>query len=123
MRLSIRARNCDLGESFTNRIEKAVVKLGTHTTIDEARVGVQHEPSESPPFQVTLHLVAPGPDFYSEAHDHTPEAALEKALHQAGCKIRHRTEKRARRRRSELNKTTATQNSRVAGVARVGNGR
>lgn len=65
--------------------------------IDQARVRLVRHRDRSPAFQVSIHLVTPGPDLFADAADHTLDAAFAKALAELDGTLAERGAKRARR--------------------------
>jgi ribosome-associated translation inhibitor RaiA len=71
--------------------------IATRRQIDEARVRLARHRDLSPAFQVSIHLVTPGPDLFADASDHTMQAAFDKALAELDGTLAERVAKRAKR--------------------------
>ena len=67
--------------------------------IDEAIVKVTRHAEASPPWEIFIHLVTPGPDLTATTRDHTLAAALAKNLAELEDILDAREAKRAARRR------------------------
>jgi len=88
--------------SLTAWIEQQLGELGKTRQIDEARVVIERQLEASPPFNVSAHLVTPGPDVFAEASDHTLRAALQKTMAQLTANIGQLREKRIGRTRNSV---------------------
>lgn len=102
MKLILTHRHHQPSPSFTALVKERLEALREALQIDEARVLIERRLDASPAFQVTAHLVTPGPDVVEEAVDHTLRAAMGKMFGKLEFHIGHRHEKRARRVRSNL---------------------
>ena len=109
MKTLIKHINSKPSASFTAHLEKQLGLFTDIRQIDEALVTLEHRPEASPAYRVALHLVTPGPDFSSEAVDHTLRAALTKAVSDLMDKIQDREINRIRRIRSNLQLPAALQ--------------
>jgi ribosome-associated translation inhibitor RaiA len=98
MKLTLSHRNHVPSKSIIEMIENELKSLQPDLQIDEARVRLERSLTDSPPFSVSFHLVAPGPDVIVKSSDHTLRAAILKAFRRISGKIGHRQVKRARRR-------------------------
>lgn len=78
-------------------VAAGLAPLAGRRKIDEARVRLIRHHDRSPAFEVSIHLVTPGPDLFAAAADHTLEAAFGKALAGLGGTLAERGAKRARR--------------------------
>jgi ribosome-associated translation inhibitor RaiA len=85
-------------KKITARLERIL----SRRRIDEARVTIGNHPECSPPFVVAMHLVTPGPDLFAQARDHTPEAAMRKAVSKIEEDILQREMKRETRGKSRI---------------------
>jgi ribosome-associated translation inhibitor RaiA len=83
-------------------IENQIFSLQPRLQIDEANVRVALRRDFSPPYQVRVHLVTPGPDVFAEGNDHTLRAAFGKVMRQLHDRITHRVHKRLHRVKSNL---------------------
>jgi ribosome-associated translation inhibitor RaiA len=102
MKSILRQINHRPSPAFTALIHQHLEQLGRQVEIEEARVVIERREEASPAFFISAYLVTPGPDLFAESCAHTLRAALQKTVEQLDEKIRHRTEKRARRVRSNL---------------------
>lgn len=100
--ISIRSTN-----ALDSWIEKQIFSLQPQLQIDEANVRISHLHEASPPYQVHVHLVTPGPNVFAEANDHTLQAAFAKVMSQLRDKITHRSTKRLQRIKSRLSAPAA----------------
>jgi ribosome-associated translation inhibitor RaiA len=89
-------------------IESQILSLQPRLQIDEANVRIAHRRESSPPYQVHVHLVTPGPDVFAEGNDHTLRAAFGKVMRTLGDKLTGRSRKRQQRIRSNLSARSAT---------------
>ena len=108
MRLNVQHLNIRSLNALDSWVEKQIFDLGQSRQIDEANIRLVRHENRSPPYQVNIHLVTPGPDVFAESRDHTLRAAFTKAMTQLREQIVGRTSKRLRRIKSNL------QNRRVA---------
>lgn len=97
MRVNVRHLNIRTEEIQEVKMEAQLQALGARRLIDEANVRVIRSPECSPPYQVQVHLVTPGPDLFAESRDHTLRAAFSKAVQQIDTQITHRGSKRRQR--------------------------
>jgi ribosome-associated translation inhibitor RaiA len=88
-------------------IENQILSLQPRLQIDEANVRIAHRRESSPPYQVHVHLVTPGPDVFAEGSDHTLRAAFGKVMHTLAEKITGRSRKQWQRIRSNLSARSA----------------
>lgn len=102
MRLNVRHFNVRSIDRLDAWVERQIIALGTERQIDEANIRLARLADASPAFEVTAHLVTPGPDLFAEARDHTLRAAFTKALVQLRGKMAGRIAKRMRRAESNL---------------------
>jgi ribosome-associated translation inhibitor RaiA len=100
MKLSLTHRNHAPSKSIIEMIDKELKSLQPDLQIDEARVHLERSLTDSPPFNVSFHLVTPGPDVIVTSTDHTLRAAVLKAFQRIASKIGHRQEKRTSRRKT-----------------------
>ncbi|RFC42410.1 MAG: Sigma 54 modulation protein / S30EA ribosomal protein [Verrucomicrobia bacterium] len=102
MRLNLHHLNLHSLETIDAWVKKQLFALGQARRIDEANVSLVRHKNASPPYQVNVHLVTPGPDVFAESRDHTLQAALVKAIAQLRAQITSRTAKRLQRFKSNL---------------------
>ncbi len=100
MKLFIKHSAIALGKTVRSQLRDQLGKLEPLRQIDEAHVHLVREHEASPPYQVRVQLVTPGPDVFAQAKDHTLRAALEKVIRQLGQIITTR----ARKQRARLTK-------------------
>ena len=86
--------------SFFDLLRRELAPLAASRRIDEARVTVERSEQASPPWQLAVHLVTPGPDFTVRVAAHTVRDAVTRAVAALAGKIALRHEKRARRLRA-----------------------
>jgi ribosome-associated translation inhibitor RaiA len=95
MKIYLRYRLHEPSPSFTALIHERLESIAESLQIDEAHVMIARRPEASPAFQVSMHLVTPGPDVLVEAVDHTLRAAFAKAIRQLEARISRRDRRRA----------------------------
>lgn len=98
-------------DELDSMVEERILAFEPRLQIDEARVRLECNWEQSPSFRVAIHIVTPGPDLLAEGRDHTLRAAIGKAVALLEDRLRDRSRKQLRRRRSRLQ---------VPGVCRVG---
>ena len=98
MKLTLTHHHHAPSPSIIEMIEKELEAMLTRLQIDEARVCLELNQDESPPYTASFHLVTPGPDVVVSASDHTLQAAVLKAFQRIEDKIHHRPAKRSSRR-------------------------
>ena len=102
MRVNLQDFSGGKSDAFRTRVEEQVLELGTLRQIDAAHIRLERSAHSSPPFEVTAHLVTPGPDLFAHARDHTLAAAFGKALAQLRAKLQLRACRRTRRAETKL---------------------
>ncbi|MBL9136400.1 MAG: HPF/RaiA family ribosome-associated protein [Verrucomicrobiales bacterium] len=100
MRLNLQHIGVRSTDALDSWIENQILNLQPRLQIDEASVRLVRHHQTSPPFQVQVHLVTPGPDLLAEAQDHTLRAAWSKVMTQLRNRITHRIEKRTQRKKA-----------------------
>jgi ribosomal subunit interface protein len=83
-------------------VENQLKRLQSLAAIARAEVRLEWQHEVTPHFRVEAHLEVPGPDFHAEARDHTLQAALIKVAKDLERQIRSRKNRRADRRKSNL---------------------
>jgi ribosome-associated translation inhibitor RaiA len=102
MRLNLQHLNLRSLDTLDSWVEKQILALGQARQIDEANVRLVRLENASPSYQVSVHLVTPGPDVFAESRDHTLRAAFEKVIKQLREQITSRATKRQQRLKSNL---------------------
>ena len=97
MKLNLQKWNIGPLDTLQGWMERQLRALGQARHIDAANVRLIRLREASPAYQVSVHLVTPGPDVYAETRDHTLPAAFAKAVAQLGSTIKNRTAKRLHR--------------------------
>ena len=103
MKLNLQKWNIGPLDTLHAWMEKQLITLGQTRQIDVANVRLIRLRDASPAYQVSVHLVTPGPDAFAETRDHTLQAAFTKAITQLGSTIKSRTAKRLNRFKHGLN--------------------
>lgn len=98
MNLHITYSGCFRLASRESAIGKALEPFRELVRIEQAKVRVERLDENEYPFRLNARLVTPGPDLVAEGRDYTFEAALRKLRQSLGKMVKHRQEKRARRR-------------------------
>lgn len=99
MKITLTTSPLNLNEVSTDWVEERLAAVGERRRIDEAIVKVTRHTEASPPWEIFIHLVTPGPDLTATARDHTLAAAFAKNLAELEDILDAREAKRARRRR------------------------
>ena len=99
MKLTVKHFNVRSTNALDSWVEEQILSLQPVLQIDEAEVFLKHDHQASPPYQVTVHLVTPGPDVSAEACDHTLQATFLKTMDSLRDKISHRATRRQKRQR------------------------
>lgn len=102
MRLNVQHLNTPSLHDLDAWVERHLFALARARQIDEANVRLVRLPNASPAYQVSVHLVTPGPDVFAETRDHTLRAAFTKAVAQLREQITSRATKRLQRIKSNL---------------------
>ena len=76
MRLNVQHLNIRSLHALDAWVEKHIFALGSARQIDEANIRLVRLQNTSPAYQVSVHLVTPGPDVFAETRDHTLRAAF-----------------------------------------------
>ena len=118
MKLLIRQIHHEVSRSFAALIHREIKSLESRLVIEEARVSIERRYESSPAYYMEILLVTPGPDIHAETCDHTLQAALHKAVESLDLRIRRRSEKRAKRIRSNIQVPATRLPSVVAGARR-----
>ncbi len=103
MRLNVQHLNIRSLDRLDSWVEEHIFALGRTRQIDQANVRLERLTNVSPAYQVSVHLVTPGPDVFAETRDHTLRAAFSKAIAQLREQISRRAAKRLRRLKGNLN--------------------
>ncbi len=90
MKLTLSHRNHEPSRSIIAMIEHELESLLPDLQIDEARVRIERNLTDGPPFSVSFHLVTPGPNIIVKTSDHTLRAAILKAFERIVGKIGQR---------------------------------
>jgi ribosome-associated translation inhibitor RaiA len=101
MRLTLEHQSIRSTSTLDSWIENQIFALRDRLQIEEANVRLAHRPESSPPYQVNVHLVTPGPDVFAEGRDLTLQAAFNQVLGQLKDKIVGRALRRERRQSSK----------------------
>jgi ribosome-associated translation inhibitor RaiA len=102
MRLNVQHQNIRSLATLDSWVEQHIFALGRARQIDEANVRLVRLENASPAYQVSVHLVTPGPDVFAESRDHTLRAAFAKVVAQLREQITSRATKRMQRIKSNL---------------------
>ena len=102
MRLNVQHRNIRSLERLDSWVERQILALAALRQIDEANIRLVRHESASPAYQVSAHLVTPGPDVFAESRDHTLRAAFTKAMAQLRGQITSRASKRLQNLKNNL---------------------
>ena len=102
MRLNLQHLNLPSFHQLDSLVEIQMRALGQARKIDEANIRLARLENASPPYQVNVHLVTPGPDVFAESRDHTLRAAFAKVVTLLRAQITRRAQKRVHRWKNKL---------------------
>jgi len=102
MKLTLEHQSIRSTNALDSWIENQIFSLQPRLQIDEANVRLACRPEASPPYEVNVHLVTPGPDVFAAGRDHTLRAAFEKVMKQLHDKLTSRSAKPVKRLKSNL---------------------
>lgn len=100
MKFELKHRWLPPDTNLSELVQQKFSKLAQLVRIEEAKVTVEKNPDNSPPFSAKVHLIIPGPDLHAEEKGHTPQASIQKVLAKLARQIRHRHQKLLTKRRS-----------------------
>ncbi len=97
MKLTVKHNNVPSTNVLDTWVEEQIISLQPGLRIDEANVVLARCEESSPPYQVNVHLVTPGPDVFADGRDHTLRAAFDKTMSALRGKIGNRATRRQKR--------------------------
>ncbi len=100
MKITLSASPPELNDVSAEWVAERLAGIGERRRIDEAIVRVTRHAEASPPWEVFIHLVTPGPDLTATTRDHTLAAAFAKNLSELEDILDAREAKRSGRRRT-----------------------
>ncbi|MBS0657640.1 MAG: HPF/RaiA family ribosome-associated protein [Verrucomicrobia bacterium] len=100
MKLSLKSLLPRIPAGFLQQLRRELAPVVTARRIDEVRVTLDRPEQASPPWQLSVHLVTPGPDLTAHARGHTVAAAISQAAAELREQLRRRRDKVTRRLRS-----------------------
>jgi hypothetical protein len=100
MKITLSTLPLNLNEVSETSVADRLAGLGERRRIDEAIVKVTRHAEASPPWEIFIHLVTPGPDLTATARDHTLVAAFAKNIAELEDILNAREAKRASRHRT-----------------------
>lgn len=100
MKITLSTSPLNLNEVTHEWLEAQLAGIASRRRIDEAIVRVTRHAEASPPWEVAVHLVTPGPDLAASTRGHTLAAAFAQNLREMESTLRVRAAKRARRLRT-----------------------
>lgn len=100
MKLTLQHASIRSTDPLDSWVERRILELEQRLPIDEASVRLAHRPELSPPYEVAVHLVTPGPDVLATGRDHTLRAAFAKVMRQLEVRIANRTTRHQERART-----------------------
>ncbi len=100
MKLTLQHTSIRSTDPLDSWIEHRIFELERRLRIDEASVRLAHRPELSPPYEVAVHLVTPGPDVLATGRDHTLRAAFGKVMAELEERITNRTTRHRERART-----------------------
>ena len=112
MKISIQHSHVTSTDELDSTVEEQIMAFQSLLEIEEAVVRFEHRHEASPPYNVSVRLVTPGPDVCTEGRDHTLRAAIGKAMDKLRTQIDERSEKRLRRVKSNLQEPAHTRTGR-----------
>ena len=99
MKITLSTSPLNLNEASETWVGERLAGIGERRRIDLAIVKVTRHAEASPPWEVFIHLVTPGPDLMATTKDHTLAAAFAKNLAELEDILDAREAKRAGRHR------------------------
>ena len=102
MKLNVQQLNLRSVGALHSWVARQLASLGSARQIDAANIRLARLENASPAYQVSVHLVTPGPDVFAESRDHTLPAAFAKAVAQLKNVITSRAAKRLQKFKSNL---------------------
>jgi ribosome-associated translation inhibitor RaiA len=102
MKLTLTYHGFKADPAWKALVEHQLKRLQELAAIVSAQVTLEWQHEIKPAFRVLALLEVPGPDFHTEASDHTLQAALLKAVKDLERQIRARKASRADRRKTNL---------------------
>jgi len=100
MKIKLSTSPLNLNDASEPWVAERLAGIGERRRIDEAIVKVTHHAEASPPWEIFIHLVTPGPDLAATTRDHTLAAAFAKNIAELEAILNTREAKRAGRHRS-----------------------
>ncbi len=97
MKLTVKHNNVPSTNVLDTWVEEQIISLQPGLKIDEANIVLARSEESSPPYQVNVHLVTPGPDVFADGRDHTLRAAFDKTMSALRNKIGSRATRRQKR--------------------------
>jgi len=99
MKITLSTSPLNLHDASETWIGERLAEIGERRRIDEAIVRVTRHAEASPPWEIFIHLVTPGPDLAATTRDHTLAAAFAKNVAELDAILDAREAKRAGRHR------------------------
>lgn len=99
MKLNIKYSGFASNDQLDGWIEDQMLPLEARLLVEEASVTLSVDRDKSPPFQIGIAVVTPGPDLLVEASGHTIRAAFTAALVSLHRNLDRRDRNRIRRKR------------------------
>ena len=99
MKITLSTSPLNLNEVSQSSVAERLAGTAERRRIDEAIIKVTHHAEASPPWQIFIHLVTPGPDLTATTRDHTLAAAFAKNLAELENSLDAREAKRSSRQR------------------------
>lgn len=100
MKLHLRSLLPRIPAGFLQQLRRELAPVVSARRVDEVRVTLDRPEQASPPWQLSVHLVTPGPDLMAHARGHTVAAAIAEAARELREQLRRRRVKMTRRLRS-----------------------
>lgn len=97
MKLTVKHNNVPSTNAIDTWVEEQIISLQPGLKIDEADIVLACSEEASPPYQVNVHLVTPGPDVFADGRDYTLRAAFNKTMIALRDKIGSRATRRQKR--------------------------
>ncbi len=99
MKITLSISPLNLNDASETWVAERLAGIGERRRIDEAIVRITRHAESSPPWEIFIHLVTPGPDLTATTKDHTLAAAFSKNLAELDDILDAREAKRAGRHR------------------------
>jgi ribosome-associated translation inhibitor RaiA len=113
MKITIEHKHVRSTDAIDRMVERQLLALANDVRIDIARVRLERQWDQTPPYRAAIHLITPGPDVKAEGADQTLQAAVAKALRILQRKSRLRSERARLRVKTNLQSPAQRRRARI----------